>query len=63
MTWLRLCTYVAGGAAVALSFVVPPAAPALMPAGTFALGYATRWPQDTKPPPEKRIGGTPGGTP
>ncbi len=57
MTWLRLVTYVAGGALSVAGFLVPGAQAVLLPAGVGLVGLATRWPEDHPPASHKRIGG------
>lgn len=52
MSWKRLATFATGGALAVVSFLVPPAAPALGPAGAFLIGWALRWPGDKKKAPK-----------
>jgi uncharacterized membrane protein len=56
MSWKRLATFVAGGAAVAAGLLIPGAQAVLVPAGAGLIGLATRWPGDkpTKPKPQHR---------
>lgn len=49
MTWKRIATFVAGGAAVVVGIVIPAAGTALIPAGTALIGFATKWPGDKTP--------------
>lgn len=51
MTKLRLATYLAGAAVLVAGFLVPGAQAVLVPAGMALIGLATRWPEDTAPPP------------
>lgn len=51
MTKLRLLTYALGAAMVTAGLLIKGAEAFLVPAGTSLLGFATRWPQDTAPPP------------
>lgn len=46
LSWKRIATFVAGGAAIVVGVLVPPAAVYLVPAGVGMLGLATRWPED-----------------
>lgn len=46
MTKMRLLTFITGGAMIVACFIIPAAAPALLPTGTGLLGLATKWPGD-----------------
>jgi hypothetical protein len=45
MSWVRIATFVAGAGAIVAGFLVPAAGAALVPAGAFMLGLATKGPQ------------------
>lgn len=46
MSWKRIATFVAGGAAVVAGCLIPGAGAVLIAAGTGLVGVATRWPED-----------------
>lgn len=48
MSWKRIATFVAGGAAVVVGILVPGSGAVLIPAGGALVGLATRWPEDRK---------------
>ncbi len=47
MSWKRIATFAAGGAAVVVGCLVP-GAQVLVAAGTGLVALATRWPEDRK---------------
>lgn len=48
MSWKRLATFVAGGACIAVGFLVPPTAAYLVPTGALLIGYAKTNGEDRK---------------
>lgn len=48
MSWMRLATFALALGCIGAAAAVPSVMVTVMPAGTFLLGYAMRWPEDLK---------------